>query len=51
MSGKSNESEQRRARLAKALKGNIAKRKEAARPKQAPPEPPDTPPDDKGCPN
>jgi hypothetical protein len=54
MSSKSQASDDRKQRLAKALKGNIAKRKEAAKAREAAPEPPETSPhdnDDEGCPN
>ena len=48
-------SDARKARLAKALKANIAKRKAQARAQAAArpagDEPPETPPDEGGCPN
>jgi hypothetical protein len=52
MTSEKTSSEQRKERLAKALKENIARRKQAARARAAAaPEPPADPPDDKGCPN
>jgi len=44
-------SEQRRERLAKALKANIAKRKGEATARKAATDAPEAPPDDNGCPN
>jgi len=52
MASEKTSSEQRKERLAKALKGNIAKRKDAAKARAAAgSEPPANPPDDEGCPN
>jgi hypothetical protein len=44
--------EQRRQRLARALKQNITRRKEQAKlPPRVPDPPPEPAPDDNGCPN
>ena len=52
MAAEKTRSEQRKERLAKALKANIARRKDAARARGAEaPETAEPPPDDKGCPN
>ena len=52
MGGEKPSSDARKARLAKALKANIAKRKAQARAQQeAVRKAPETPPDKDGCPN
>jgi hypothetical protein len=52
MSSKKTSSEQRKERLAKALKSNIAKRKKGrAEQRKIAPDAPKTPPDDNGCRN
>jgi hypothetical protein len=51
MSSAKTSSEQRRERLARALKANIARRKEAALPRKPAAEAPEPPPEDEGCPN
>jgi hypothetical protein len=51
MSHKKTQAEERQARLAKALKRNIALRKEQAKPPAEAVEKADPPPDDNGCPN
>jgi len=55
MTGQKPSSDARKARLAKALKANIGKRKAQARAqeeaRQTAPEAPDEPPDEDGCPN
>ena len=50
MTGRKTTSEERKERLAKALKRNIARRKEQGRDRK-PANAPKPPPDDKGCPN
>ena len=55
MAGEKSSSDARKARLAKALKANIGKRKAQARAlakgRPAAEMPPETPPDEDGCPN
>ena len=51
MSHKKTQSEERKERLAKALKRNIALRKAEARPPARDADTADPPPDDNGCPN
>jgi hypothetical protein len=51
MSGKKTQAEERQARLAKALKRNIALRKAEPKPPARDADPPDPCPDDNGCPN
>jgi hypothetical protein len=51
MSSKNTSAEQRKARLAKQLKANIAKRKGEAEARKRAAAAPETPPDEDGCPN
>ena len=51
MAGEKIRSDQRKERLAKALKANIARRKEQANTRQAPPDATDPPETEDGCPN
>ncbi|MCA3575385.1 MAG: hypothetical protein IOC86_15815 [Aestuariivirga sp.] len=51
MSSAKTSSEQRRERLARALKANIARRKAAAEPARPAAGAPPPPPEDEGCPN
>jgi ribosomal protein L39E len=51
MSGQNNKTEQRKQRLAKALKANIAKRKTQAKTRTKAEEPAETPPKEEGCRN
>jgi hypothetical protein len=51
MSSKQTSAEERKARLAKALKRNIARRKAPAKPKSPPVEKDGPPPEENGCPN
>jgi hypothetical protein len=51
MTTKKTVSEERRERLAKALKRNIARRKAQASPPKTAATAPKKPPDDNGCPN
>ena len=51
MTGRKTTSEERKERLAKALKRNIARRKEQGRDRKPAAKAPKPPPDDKGCPN
>jgi len=51
MTGRKTTSEERKERLARALKRNIARRKEQGRDRKPAANPPDPPPDDNGCPN
>jgi hypothetical protein len=51
MAEKESGSDPRKARLARALKANIARRKEQAKTRQAEPQPPEPPPEDGHCRN
>jgi hypothetical protein len=51
MTSRKTSSEERKQRLAKALKRNIARRKAQARPPRVAAAATKPPPDDKGCPN
>ncbi|WP_373502719.1 hypothetical protein [Aestuariivirga sp.] len=51
MNGQNDKAEQRKQRLAKALKANIAKRKTQAKTRTAAEESPETPPKEEGCRN
>jgi hypothetical protein len=51
MTAKKTSSEERKDRLAKALKRNIARRKAKAGPPKTAATAPKKPPDDNGCPN
>ena len=51
MTGRKTTSEERKERLARALKRNIARRKEQGKDRKPAANPPDPPPDDNGCPN
>jgi len=51
MAGEKPRSEEKRERLAKALKANLARRKAQAKTRRSAGEDPGSPPDDDGCPN
>jgi hypothetical protein len=51
MTGRKTTSEERKERLARALKRNIARRKEQGKDRKPAANSPDPPPDDNGCPN
>jgi len=51
MTAKKTSSDERKERLAKALKRNIARRKAQAKPPKTATAAPKPPPDDNGCPN